>query len=150
MKTLNKIKFSMAITLLFLIAITSGCSSSSNNSDNSSHVNTAASVVTIVSSVSWKISYFYDSSQDDTALFTGYNFVFGSGNVLTATNGTNNYSGTWSVTDSNSSDDSISNLHFNVSFTAPVQFAKIGKSLKKRQLPLSSGMSAGEAEGQVI
>ena len=54
-----------------------------------------------------------------------YNFSFGSSNVLTATNGTNTYSGSWNVTDSNSADDNLSELDFNITFISPAQFAKL-------------------------
>ena len=51
---------------------------------------------------------------------------FGAGNILSATNGTNTYSGTWSVTSDNSNDDSPSNdLDFNIAFAAPANFADL-------------------------
>ncbi|MFN8237041.1 MAG: hypothetical protein U0T77_02635 [Chitinophagales bacterium] len=66
-----------------------------------------------------------DKDEDKTSNFSGYNFTFGASNALTATNGVNNYSGTWSVTDSNSDDDSIDDLDFNISFSAPVDFTDL-------------------------
>ena len=70
----------------------------------------------------WRITYFYDSDTDETSHFTGYSFTFGGSDVLTATNGTNTYTGTWSITDSNSNDDSLDDLHFNILFAAPPDF----------------------------
>ena len=50
----------------------------------------------------------------------------GAGNILSATNGTNTYSGTWSVTSDNSLDDSPSNdLDFNIAFSTPANFADL-------------------------
>ena len=46
-------------------------------------------------------------------------------NVLTASNGTNNYTGTWSITDNSSNDDSISHLDFNIEFSSPAQFEEL-------------------------
>ncbi len=71
----------------------------------------------------WRITYFYDTDKEETAGFTGYNFTFGSS--LTATNGTNTYTGTWSVSDTNSSDDSLEDLHFNILFSSPAAFANL-------------------------
>ena len=64
----------------------------------------------------WRITRFIDSGKDETNDFVGYNFKFNNSGVLTANNGTNNYEGTWSVTDSNSNDDSLDDLHFNINF----------------------------------
>ena len=79
----------------------------------------------IVSNGTWRITYYYDTDQEETNTFNGYNFTFASGNVLMASNGTNNYAGVWSVTDSNSNDDSISDLDFNIAFTTPAQFEEL-------------------------
>jgi hypothetical protein len=100
--------------LSFLVAI--GCSDDSMNSNQEK-------VVSTISSGTWRITYFYDTDKEETANFTGYNFTFGSS--LTATNGINTYTGTWSVTDSNSKDDSMDDLHFNILFTAPPAFSDL-------------------------
>lgn len=75
-----------------------------------------------VSNGTWKISYFSDSGTDETAKFTGYNFEFKSDGTLTASNGSNTYNGTWSVTDSNSNDDSPDDLDFNIYFNLTNDF----------------------------
>ncbi|ESU26412.1 hypothetical protein FLJC2902T_28990 [Flavobacterium limnosediminis JC2902] len=116
-------QLSIAVVLLM---VGFGCSSdddSSNSSSNNSQ--TIQDIKNAVSSGTWRITYFYDTDTDETSHFTGYNFTFGSGNVLTATNGANTYTGTWSVTDSNSSDDSPEDVHFNVGFTAPPDFEEL-------------------------
>ena len=47
--------------------------------------------------------------------------------MLTATNGTNSYSGTWSVTSSDDSNDDnpSSDLDFNILFSSPADFADL-------------------------
>ena len=71
-----------------------------------------------------KITFYEDSGVNHTNYFVGYNFTFNSSNVLTASNGTNTYTGSWSVTSSNSNDDNPSNdLDFNILFTSPANFA---------------------------
>ena len=80
-------------------------------------------VINIVNNGTWRITFYEDSGTNETTNFTGYNFNFGSGGILTATNGTNTYTGLWSVTSDTSGDDSPSNdLDFNMSFSAPSTF----------------------------
>ena len=119
MKNLQLIKFSIAIAMLFAITTTSSCSG--DDSANSSG-NNPADVINIVNNGTWRITYYYDTDHEETSDFNGYNFTFGAANVLTASNGTNNYTGTWSVTDSNSNDDSPDDLDFNIAFSSPAQF----------------------------
>lgn len=123
MKNLKKIKFSLVMTMLFMLTTSSMCSSDDNSS--SSNVNNPIDVINIVNNGTWRITYYYDTDQEETSSFNGYNFTFGASNVLTASNGTNNYSGNWSVTDSNSNDDNPSDLHFNIAFSSPAQFEQL-------------------------
>lgn len=92
-------------------------SCSSDDDSNPSTTNPSANdVINTVSSGTWRITSYLDSGQDETADFAGYNFTFGASNVLTATNGTNNYSGIWSVTND---DDSADDLDFDILFSSP-------------------------------
>lgn len=92
-------------------------SCSSDDDSNPSTTNPSANdVINTVSSGTWRITSYLDSGQDETADFAGYNFTFGASNVLTATNGTNNYSGIWSVTND---DDSANDLDFDILFSNP-------------------------------
>ncbi|MGB5242018.1 MAG: hypothetical protein WBN50_00260 [Lutimonas sp.] len=70
----------------------------------------------------WRISKFIDSGDDETSDFNGYDFIFRDSGVLNANNGTNNYDGTWSITDSSSDDDSLDDLHFNINFNLTNDF----------------------------
>jgi len=99
-----------SIALLLLVAF--ACSDDNSDTTNQS------TVISIASSGTWRITYYYDTDKEETSSYAGYNFTFGS-TALTATNGTNTYTGTWSVTDSNSNDDSIDDLDFNISFNNP-------------------------------
>jgi hypothetical protein len=118
---MKKIKFSLLATLIFVITTASMCS----NDDNSSSSNSPTDVIAVVSNGTWRVTYYNDSDQDETTNFSGYNFTFAPNNVLTASNGTNNFTGTWSVTDSNSNGDSINDLDFNIAFISPVQFEEL-------------------------
>jgi hypothetical protein len=122
MKNLKKIKFSLVIAMLFILTTSSMCSSDDNPTSSN---NNPDDVINIVNNGTWRITYYYDTDHEETTNFNGYNFTFGASNVLTASNGTNNYTGSWSVTDSNSNDDNISDLDFNIAFTAPVQFEEL-------------------------
>ena len=104
-----------SIPLIFLLfSVATAC-----NQDDSTNSN-QTKVVNTVSSGTWRITYFYDTDKEETTNFTGYNFTFGSS--LTATKGGTTYTGTWNVTDSNSNDDTMDDLHFNILFTAPPDF----------------------------
>lgn len=73
-----------------------------------------------VTSGAWRITLYQEDDSDHTANFAGYNFTFGTDNVVSATNGTNTYTGAWSFThDDSSSDD------FNILFGSPDNFAEL-------------------------
>ena len=109
---------------LFIATAFSSCTDEDDTVVNNSVDPTP--VINVVNNGTWRITFYEDSSVDETSNFTGYNFSFGAGNVLTATNGTNTYSGTWSVTSDNSLDDSPSNdLDFNIAFAAPANFTDL-------------------------
>ncbi|MCZ8170004.1 hypothetical protein [Flavobacterium sp.] len=118
---MKKLKILMLLCLVFLVNVASMCS---NDDDSSSSVN-QTTVVNTVSSGTWRITLYNDSGTIKTNQFTGYNFTFGPSNVLTATNGTQTYTGVWSVTDSNSNDDSMDDLDFNIAFTTPANFLEL-------------------------
>lgn len=70
----------------------------------------------------WRIIKFIDSGDDETSSFTGFSFIFHPDGKLTATNSSVTYTGSWSVTDSNSNDDSPDDLHFNIYFNLSNHF----------------------------
>ena len=98
----------------------------------------------------WLITKFIDSGVDETSNFTGYMFTFASGGVLNATNGTTTYAGTWSITDSNSNDDSQDDLDFVIYFSLTNDFESlnedwefISQSATKIELIHESGGGGG-------
>lgn len=125
MKTIKNYVVATIAILFSLLMISCG-----EDDSSSSNVNTVSSVTNVVTLGTWKITLFNDSGTDKTSQFSGYNFTFGTGNSLLATNGTNSYTGNWSVTDDNSDDDSISTLHFNVAFSTPANFAELTEDWK--------------------
>lgn len=63
----------------------------------------------------WKIICFVDLGIDEIVSFNGYVFIFGNGLVFVV-NGSVIIYGNWMVIDSNSNDDSLGDLYFNISF----------------------------------
>ncbi len=72
----------------------------------------------------WRITYFYDTDHEETSNYNNYTFTFNSGGALTAANGSDSYTGSWSVTNSHNGDDdsgnhSSSDIDFNILFSSP-------------------------------
>jgi len=106
---------------LFMLNVASMCSSDDNSSSTD-----PAPVINTATQGTWRISSYVDSGNNETSNFAGYNFTFGPSNVLSATNGTNTYNGTWSVTaDSSNDDNPSSDLDFNIAFASPANFADL-------------------------
>jgi hypothetical protein len=95
-------KFLFTISLLLLIS----CKRESNV--------TQTSVENSLIDSNWSISFYQDSDEDQTSNYQGYIFYFGEDNVLRAEKNGILETGTWSISDSNSSDDSIDGLHLNI------------------------------------
>ena len=120
-------KFLM-LSLLLSLTLLSGMCSSDDEPNNNSIQNVIDQIENNVASGDWVITYFYDTDQDETNHYNGYTFDFASNGMLTATNGTNTYTGTWSVTDSSSSNDDSSSdddIDFNIFFSTPEDFAEL-------------------------
>lgn len=104
-------------TALGLAVFTTGC----DENDDPAPYNTQA-IEDNMEGGTWRISSFIDSGQDETNDFNGYNFTFGANGTLTATNGSTTYTGTWSITDSNSGDDNPDDFDFNIYFNLTNDF----------------------------
>lgn len=123
---MKKLSFYFVIIAGTLSVLTSCQEDDSPNSVNAD----PQPVINAATSGTWRITYFFDTDSEETNNFTNYDFTFGSGNVLTATNGSNIYTGSWSVTNdsSNSNDDSnddSNDLDFNIAFGSPANFAEL-------------------------
>ena len=102
--------------LVFFLNTASMCSSDDSAATNQT------SVINTATSGTWRITSYVDSGVIKTNNFLGYNFTFFQNGILTAIGNGQSYSGTWSVTDTNSNDDSISDLDFNIAFSSPANF----------------------------
>ncbi|RDI12103.1 hypothetical protein [Flavobacterium sp. AG291] len=91
----------------------------------------ANAVANNLKSGTWRITLFQEDGNDETGNFEGYNFTFGENGVLTATNGTNTYTGAWSVYDDDNSDDDStddsfdSDIDIDITFTEPLEFVDL-------------------------
>uniref|UniRef100_UPI004049A40B hypothetical protein n=1 Tax=Gelidibacter sp. TaxID=2018083 RepID=UPI004049A40B len=119
MKTIHR-NLTILMTLiigLLIVSCSSDDDSASNNIENQVEEN--------VQIGTWRITKFIDSGTDETNHFLGYIFTFKSAGVLNANNRINDYSGTWSITDSNSNDDSQDDLDFNIFFNLTNDFEEL-------------------------
>lgn len=121
MKKMKKLNFLLAGLIAF------GAASCSDDDSNSTSVNgNATAIRNNMKSGTWSITSYTDDGEDETHHFAAYDFTFGENGVLTATNGTDTYTGLWSVTDDSSGDDDDNgsdDIDFNIGFTSPVVFA---------------------------
>ena len=116
MKDLTKVK--LWITLLIIPIWLFSCTEDSPEQE----LRTVQQVESSMKSGNWKITKFIDSGKDETHHFNGYTFIFDNNGIVTGTNGTNNYEGTWSINESNSNDDSPDDLDFNIHFNLTNEF----------------------------
>lgn len=112
--------FIFTLFALFVSLISVGCSSD-DNGNSQSNDQQAADLTNNANEGTWRVSNYTDSGNNETSDFTGYVFTFGDSGVLTATNGTETLTGTWSVDSSSSSDDddgssSDDDIDFNIFF----------------------------------
>lgn len=123
MKSMKNVKQISSILLITLLMF--ACSSDDSNNSNDDNGNSADQVQEIATNGMWRVSYFFDSDEDETSDFNGYIFTFGEDGTLTATKGSTSLTGTWSVQDdsSNSSSDDDGNSSddddFNIFFPVP-------------------------------
>lgn len=122
MKKVNYVTIVLAaISMMFVFS----CSDDDEGPNNN---NLMTIVEENVQSGTWKITKFIDSGTEETNHFVGYNFTFGSTGVLNANNGTNDFNGTWSISDTSNSDDDDDNqddLDFNINFDLTNHFEEL-------------------------
>ena len=95
-----------------LVVLTASCSKWQSNQKQITKISTDGT---------WIVSSYIDDGDDETNDYTNYRFVFLEDGILHATDllssNSNPYVGSWSLTDSNSSDDdSLDDLDFNINF----------------------------------
>ena len=112
---------------ILLISMTALFSLNSCTTDNPANL-TPTVVQNNVQAGAWRITSFIDSGKDETSHLTGYSFTFDSNGTITSTNSSVTYSGTWSITDNNSNDDSPnSDVDFNIFFNLTNNFEDLSE-----------------------
>lgn len=116
-----KAPFSHGLILILSIFLFSSTCSHNDDDDGSNYDNSGQiqQIIVEAQSGTWRVTSYIDSGQDETNDFSGYSFLFDSNGTLTATNGSLNQTGSWSVTNSNSNDDSSNDIDFNIFFNVP-------------------------------
>ena len=120
-----KTEIKTSLLLMLSMSLMSSMCSDDDDNQQTNNSQTIQQITTQVQSGNWEVTYFFDTDQEETENFNGYTFSFETNNQLTATNGSNTYIGSWSVTDSNSSDDSQEDVDFNINFTSPPNFEEL-------------------------
>ena len=118
MKTLKSIMICTA--LLFAMS----CSLDDSNPVDMSPTEQVQAISDIAESGSWVVAYYYDTDHEETDHFNNFVFTFDPNGTVSATDGTNTYSGIWSVV-ADSSDDDYSDVDFNLFFQSPADFNEI-------------------------
>ena len=127
MKTLRQ--FSLKPVLIIII-ITPACTPSSDDLKTDNRLNGVApidnknNVTIVVTDGTLKIDLYCDSDDNEVINFNKFNFNFGANNILTATDGTTTYKGTWSLTDTTGYIDTLSEIKFDITFTSPIHFVE--------------------------
>jgi len=76
------------------------------NSDDDSNSNNNSIIVQLEASIkvgAWRVSNFVEDGNNQTHHFNGYAFTFSENGAVSATNGTNTVTGTWTTSSSSSS-----------------------------------------------
>lgn len=115
-----KTPFSHGIILfLSIFLLSSTCSSDDDDGSPNDNSGQIQQIENQVASGTWRITSYIDSGQDETNDFNGYNFLFSSNGTITATKNELIQTGSWSITNSNSNDDSSNDIDFNIFFNVP-------------------------------
>src|SRR5687768_17407146 len=117
------------LRILFITALAFACEEDDNTGNNNSERKTT--VETTADAGQWRITSFVDSGMEETNTFSNFIFDFSSGNVVTASNGSDNVMGSWTVTDTDDSNDdngtSYEDIDFNISFSSPDDFVELSE-----------------------
>ena len=108
---MKRIKSLWAVLPLFLLSLFA-CTKNDDNPGGSNNV--------IPSAGTWKITYFFDK-QDETSNYAGYTFEFGDNGSLSASNGSQTWTGTWLT----GSDDSANKFVIDFSGTPPSALSEL-------------------------
>lgn len=121
METNIKNKINLIVSTFLVIITLVACSTDDDESSNNSNTQEIAVANSIATSGSWTVTSYIDDGQNETSDYNGYTFSFQENGTITATNGSTELEGTWSIEDdSNSSSDDVSDdssdIDFNIFF----------------------------------
>jgi hypothetical protein len=106
------------IFALATVFIALGLTSCKKDEPSTSNI-TTSNVTTTVSAGTWRVTYYWDTNRDETANFNGFNFTFGTSNLVSASNSLLTINGTWSI----ANDDS--KIKLILAFTTNANFIEI-------------------------
>ncbi|MCX6307200.1 MAG: hypothetical protein NT040_19720 [Bacteroidetes bacterium] len=102
----NKYRILCTLIIISLFAL-SACKKDANPAAPSG-------VVQVVTTGTWRVTYFIEASEDKTSDFTSYTFSFNSNGILTASLSGTNTTGSWGW------DDNSSKLHISIGNSNPL------------------------------
>lgn len=103
-----------AILLISLFTFLIACSDDDDDSVTPKNV-VQTTIENNMRNGTWIITKFSEDTVDETTNYAGFTFSFEAGGLLRA-NGITTFEGTWSISDSNSNDDTADDLDFNINF----------------------------------
>jgi hypothetical protein len=88
--------FQKSLLFLGVLVLLASCKKDDSNTTASFSTSTSSFTKINLPSGKWKITYYNDNGTDETADYTGYEFQFNSSGSVSATNGANSVTGSWS------------------------------------------------------
>lgn len=95
-------KYFMKKYMMILVMVSISVFMTSCSSDDLSDLTVPETEDLVAGTGSWKVTYFYDKDKDETSDFNGWTFTFNDDGTLTASKGSETYTGSWNI---KSSDD---------------------------------------------
>ncbi|MFE3866602.1 hypothetical protein ACFX5E_00775 [Flavobacterium sp. LS2P90] len=125
MKTLRQFSLDPILIMVIFSIIPKGKHNSDSNGspEGKTQSNEQDIIAIIVTNGSWKISCYWKSEYNEMINFNGFTFSFGANDVLTVTDETNSYKGTWSLIEIQ--ENTESKLKFNINLGNPIYFVKM-------------------------
>ena len=102
------------LNFLIPLLIAGTISFSSCKKDDNGASGTGPDLTPVLTSGTWRVSYYHHASDDHTSNFSGYTFAFNANGTLNAVNSGSTTSGTWSQ------DDSHNELHLSMGNSSPL------------------------------
>ncbi|MBM1106154.1 hypothetical protein JQC67_08405 [Aurantibacter crassamenti] len=122
---MSKIKLNL-VAIIALLLVSNSCE---KNEDIKEEKVTSADIIDIKAVVmagDWKLSYYFDSVNDQTSDFEAYTFNFNEGGTLGATDGNSSLSGAWQIK-TVSTDDETDEVNFKIHFSSSELLEKLSE-----------------------